>query len=127
MKKVIILAILILGMVAVSACVESSSSSSGTIVATSSIPAVEMVNRTTSYKSFGDAVCSGVLESHVNKPMTAWVTMAVYDKNDVKLGDGYDIVKLDPLGKSTFEAVVFNSGDYAYKINTFRCFIDHVY
>jgi len=94
---------------------------------TLTVPGVEMIERSMSYKSYGDATCNGVLKSSVNEPVTAWVSMAVYDNNNVKLGEGYDIVNLDPFGKSTFEAAAFNSDKYSSKIDTYRCYIDHAY
>lgn len=110
-QKIIILAFLIIGMVAVSACVGSGPAE--TPLTTPSAPSVEMINASVSYKSYGDAYCYGILKSNINKPLTASVTFAIYDKNDVvKLGDGFDIVKLDPLGQSKFEAIAFGSNDY---------------
>jgi len=129
--KVIILAFLIIGMVAISACVGSSSSSPSsskvTTIATADVPAVQIVSKEQGYKSYGDVYVSGIVKNNRNKELTAWLNVDLYDKNDVKLGTGYDIVTIDPYGQSKFEVLVFGSDKYTDEFDTYRTYIDHVY
>ena len=88
---------------------------------------VGIVSKKQDYTSYGDVEVTGIIKNNLNMPLTAWVTVDLYDKNKVKLGTGYDIVSLDASGQSKFDIVVFGSDKYADEFATYRTYIDHTY
>jgi hypothetical protein len=64
------------------------------------------------HESYGDFYVSGLVTSNSSESLTAWVGVVYYNNDGVRLGDGYDIVKLDPYGTSHFHATVFNSNTF---------------
>jgi len=59
--------------------------------------------------------------------LTVFVDYDVYDPNDVKVGTGYDIVKLDPYGQSKYEVIAFGAGDKGARGGTYRIYIGNYY
>jgi len=121
-----ILFLIIMGMIAASACTGNGSGGIK-VPATPERPVAELINRQAGTKSFGDYYISGIVKSNVGYPITVWISVNLYDRSGVKLGDGYDIEKVDPYGQTKFEAVVLNSENYIREINSVKCYIDRVY
>lgn len=58
-------------------------------------------------KSYASSYANGKIKSNVNRPIKVNITVDFYDRNGIKLGEGYDSVSVDPFGTSNFEAILF--------------------
>ncbi len=133
-QKLIILALLIPGMVAISACLGTGSTAPGmysapTLSTTqpSTNQPVDIVKEELNYTSSGDAYVSGILRSNMNRPLTVWVNVELQDKNNATLGTAETLVRLDMRGVSDFEASIPDSGKYAHNEGiTYRCYVNRI-
>lgn len=121
------LALLIISAGCTSSSSSSSYSSSPTTSYTTKSSTVEIVNQSVDWKSYGDPYASGIVVNSGGKSVTAFVKLDVYTEDGVKLGSGTDVVKIDPYGKSQFEAIAFGTGDKIKGKFKYRIYIDSYY
>jgi hypothetical protein len=62
----------------------------------------------------------------MDKELTVWVNVDLYNEKQDVLGTGFEMIKLDPNGQSKFEVVVFNSSEYINEFKTYQSYIDRV-
>ena len=138
-RKKIILLLLIIMIAATCACVRNSTNNSkittdGTpdvtpienIENVQNVISLEIVNEKQDFKSNGDIYVYGTLKNDMDKELTVWVNVDLYNEKQDVLGTGFDMIKLDPNGQSKFEVVVFNSSEYVNEFKTYQSYIDRV-
>ena len=87
---------------------------------------LEIVNEKQDFKSNGDIYVYGTLKNDMDKELTVWVNVDLYNEKQDVLGTGFDMIKLDPNGQSKFEVVVFNSSEYINEFKTYQSYINRV-
>jgi len=138
-REKIILLLLIIMIAATCACVSNSTNNSkittdGTpdvtpienIENVQNVISLEIVNEKQDFKSNGDIYVYGTLKNDMDKELTVWVNVDLYNEKQDVLGTGFDMIKLDPNGQSKFEVVVFNSSKYINEFKTYQSYIDRV-
>jgi len=133
-QAVIVLAFLTIAMVSVSACLGSGDKAPGMynapIIPNTTQPtdqAAYIVSQQRGNTSSGDVSVSGIVKSNMRSPLTAWVNVELKDKNNMIVGTGEAIIRLDMQGVSDFEVVIPDSAKYAHdQGTTYRCYVNRI-
>ena len=133
-QAIIVLAFFLSAMVSVSACLGTGDKASGlysaptiTTTAASTNQMVDIFSQKLDNTSSGDVSVSGILKSNMKRPLTAWVNVELNDKNNMTVGTGETIIRLDMQGISNFEVVIVNSAKYAHDDGTtYRCYVNRI-